>query len=86
MSNVNVKVFLEDWCQTCQKVKPELSQLESVYKHMVNWENLSVDEHGPWLQVSSVPTIIIYKNGEEVDRMIGERPGFVYEESIKKHL
>ena len=86
MSNVNVKVFLEDWCQTCQKVKPELAQLESVYKHMVNWENLSVDKHGPWLQVSSVPTVIIYKNDEEVDRMIGERPGFVYKEAILKYL
>ncbi len=86
MNNVNVKVFLEDWCHTCQKVKPDLINLESVYKNMVDWENLSVDIDGPQLQVSSVPTVIFLKNGIEVDRMVGERPRIVYEDSIKKYL
>jgi thiol-disulfide isomerase/thioredoxin len=86
MANVNVKVFLEDWCHTCQKVKPDLVRLENVYRNLVDWENLSVDTHGPQLGVSLVPTIIILKNGVEVDRMIGERPHIVYEDSIKKYL
>ncbi len=86
MANVNVKVFLEDWCHTCQKVKPDLVNLESVYKNIVNWENLNVDTDGPQLQVSSVPTVIFLKNGIEVDRMIGERPRVVDEDSIQKSL
>jgi len=86
MSNLEVKTFVEDWCATCQKVAPALISLENKYNRQLSWQNLSIDQHGDANAVSAVPTIIFVKDGIEVERMVGERPPFLYEETILKYL
>ena len=86
MSTLEVKTFIEDWCPTCQKVAPGLSNLENRYNTKLSWQNLNTDQHGGTYEVGAIPTVIFVKDGVEVERMVGERPAFLYEETILKYL
>lgn len=83
---LEVRVFIEDWCDTCKKVKPDLDNLEQSYKASTDWKNMSLDADGPANNITAVPTVIFLKNGVELERMIGERPAVFYELAIKKYI
>lgn len=69
--------FWADWCSPCRKLGPTLEQLaEELYgklkivKVNVREVNALTSQYG----VMNIPTMIIFKNGEEVTRMTGNRP------------
>ena len=86
MNKLEVRVFVENWCDTCKKVMPDLANLEQTYKSSTDWKNMSVDTDGPSNNITAVPTVIFLKNGVELERMIGERPAVFYELAIKKYI
>lgn len=66
--------FYADWCGPCQVAAPIVDSLADEYKGKAVIAKVNVDEnndlsgeHG----VMSIPTVVIFKNGEEVDRKIG---------------
>ena len=66
--------FYADWCGPCKMAAPVVDKLAGEYKEKMIIAKLNVDEsnkvaaeHG----VMSIPTSIIFKDGEEVDRTIG---------------
>lgn len=66
--------FYSDSCIPCKKLSPILSEIEeeyagavSVYKVNVNYEEKLVEEY----QVMSSPTLILFRNGEALDRKSG---------------
>lgn len=66
--------FYADWCGPCQMAAPIVDKLAGEYAGKAVVAKVNVDEnndisgeHG----VMSIPTVIIFKNGEEVDRKIG---------------
>ncbi len=66
--------FYSDSCIPCKKLSPILSEIEeeyagtvSVYKVNVNYEEKLVEEY----QVMSSPTLILFRNGEVLDRKSG---------------
>ena len=66
--------FYADWCGPCVAMKPVLEELEKEMADTVKITKIDVDqqqEEASKYGVMSIPTQIILKDGEEVDRCIG---------------
>lgn len=66
--------FYAEWCGPCQMAAPIIDKLSEEYSEKVLIGKIDVDEAQDIAQkygVMSIPTMIVYKNGEEVDRKVG---------------
>lgn len=74
--------FNADWCGPCQAQKPTLEALEQSAEDKYTIISVNIDD-APDLaeqyEVSSIPCLVLFKNGEEVDRKIGLQPKNVLE-------
>ena len=80
--------FYADWCHPCQMIAPEIEALASSLDGIVV-AKLNVDENQQTAReygVMSIPTLILFKEGKEVDRIIGAVPRSAIEEKIKPFL
>ena len=71
---IKVLDFWAEWCGPCKFMEPMIEELEKEFKGKVEFEKINVDEnqeltakHG----VMYIPTYIIEKDGQEVERIIG---------------
>ena len=81
--------FWAPWCGPCRMVGPIIEELARDYLGKVTFGKLNVDENpsvSNQFQVQSIPTILIFKNGQAVDGVIGARPRPFLESKIKAHL
>src|ERR1035437_8684827 len=66
--------FWAEWCGPCRMVAPVLEKLQSEYGDKIKIVKVDIDEH-PELadkySVQSIPNMIMFKGGVEVDRIIG---------------
>lgn len=82
--------FFAEWCMPCVMMSPIIDEVASS-KSMkgVHFIKVNVDEHGELSQkfgVMSIPTMIIFKKGKEVARLVGGTSAEALEEKIKKFL
>jgi thioredoxin len=77
------------WCYPCRMIAPIMEELAAEYSSVAMFAKLNVDEntataikHG----IQSIPTILIIKNGVEVERIVGTVPREHIEAVLKKHL
>lgn len=79
--------FYADWCGPCKLAAPILDELSETEKDAVTIVKMNVDENQETPRkfgVMSIPTIIMYKNGEEVDRLVGFSGRAGYENMIEE--
>ena len=82
--------FFAEWCMPCLMLAPiidELAEQENLKE--VKFTKVNVDDNQELAQkynVSSIPCLIIFKEGKEVDRIIGAQSGEIIEEKIKSYL
>lgn len=72
------------WCGPCKMLMPKLEQLETQYSNVV-FAKMDVDKNKDYvigLGVRNVPTVIIYKGDEIVDRTSGIQPDTHYKEIL----
>jgi thioredoxin 2 len=73
------------WCGPCRMVAPILDELASEYMGRVKIAKLNTDEN-PGISsrygIQSIPTMLIFRNGAQVDRLTGALP----KQEIEKHL
>jgi thioredoxin 2 len=65
------------WCAPCRMIAPILDQIASEMSGRVRVAKVNVDENpglADRLDVSGIPTLLLFRNGQEVDRMVGVRP------------
>jgi thioredoxin len=65
------------WCGPCRMVGPIMDQLAAESKGRYRVAKLNVDENprtAAQFQIQSIPTMLIFKNGKLVDRLIGAQP------------
>ena len=80
--------FWAPWCQPCRMVGPIIEDLASEYEGKVKVGKLNVDDHQRVAQsfrVMSIPTVILLKDGELVEQVVGARPKSDYVARIDKH-
>ncbi|MDO7788694.1 thioredoxin [Desulforamulus aquiferis] len=66
--------FWAAWCGPCRAIAPVIEQLSTEFAGKVKIGKVNVDENRDLAQqfgVMSIPTIIMFKNGEKVDQIIG---------------
>lgn len=69
--------FWAEWCGPCKAVAPILDELSTELAGKVKIVKLNVDENPSTMTkygVRSIPTMIIFKNGEPVDMKVGAGP------------
>jgi len=65
------------WCGPCRTVSPILDELARTWANRVRVAKLNVDENpgtASRYSVQSIPTLILFQGGKEVDRMVGALP------------
>ena len=82
--------FWAVWCQPCKIVAPIVEELAEQYGDRgLRVRKLDVD-HNPRtasrFAVRSIPSVLFFKNGELVDRVIGAVPKPQFEEKVVQHL
>jgi len=66
--------FYAEWCGPCKMAAPVIEELVTEYDGKAVIAKVDVDAENKLAQdhkVMSIPTVIMFKNGEEVDRMTG---------------
>jgi len=66
--------FFATWCGPCKMLAPVLSQIAEEYKDKVKVGKVNVDEENELAikyQISSIPTLILFKEGKAVKTLIG---------------
>ncbi len=73
-SGVSVVDFWAEWCGPCRMIGPIIEELATDYSDKVTVGKLNVD-HNPEVSmkygIRSIPTILIFKNGEPVEKIVG---------------
>jgi len=81
--------FFAVWCGPCKMAEPIIEELADKYKEQAVVAKLNVDEEPQIAQrygVMSIPTVIMFKDGKEVDRQVGFIGKEGYEQMIKNQL
>ena len=82
--------FFAEWCMPCLMLSPIIDELaEEDSMKEVKFTKINVDGNKDLAKkynISSIPCLIIFKDGEEVDRIIGSQSGEDIEEKIKSYL
>jgi thioredoxin 1 len=81
--------FWAPWCGPCKMIGPILDQLAGEYKGKLVIGKLNVDENpvtSRSFRVASIPTMIIVKEREMVERITGAMPKVSIVQHIEKHL
>ncbi len=65
--------FWAPWCGPCRMMAPAFEELAGQYAGRVLFAKMNIDENETQnsLGIQSIPTLIIFKNGQEVERIIG---------------
>lgn len=77
------------WCGPCRMIAPTIEAMAKDYKGRVTFAKLDTDEAprtAMSLGIHSIPTIIYFKDGKQVERIVGARPRAELEAAVKKHL
>ena len=77
------------WCGPCQMVGPVIDQLAKEYAGKIVFAKLNTDDNRDTAMkfgIMSIPTMLVFKNTELVDRLVGAMPKPLLEMKLKKHL
>ena len=88
-SGVVLVDFFATWCGPCKMLAPVIEELAGEYEGKAKIGQLDVDENPQTageFGVQSIPTIILFKDGKEADRMVGFQGKEVLKEHIDKAL
>ncbi|MFC4321009.1 thioredoxin [Litchfieldia salsa] len=81
--------FWAPWCGPCKMIAPVLEELDSEMGDKVKIVKLDVDENQETAGkygVMSIPTLLVFKNGEVVDKVVGFQPKDALAEVLTKHV
>ncbi len=81
--------FWAPWCGPCRVVGPIIEELAGDYSGKVKVGKLNVDDHmavAQQFRVMSIPTVILFKDSQAVEIMIGSQPKSAYEQRLAKYL
>jgi thioredoxin 1 len=82
--------FWAEWCGPCRRIAPIVEELASDYEGKATIGKMNVDENPniptSRFQVRGIPTLVVLKNGELVDTIVGLAPKEDIKKLIDRHL
>jgi thioredoxin 1 len=78
--------FWAIWCKPCLIVSPIVDELAEEYDGKVNFVKVDVDQNpriAATYGIMSIPTLLIFKNGEPVSNIVGARPKGELQKSLE---
>jgi thioredoxin 1 len=89
-SNIPVLVdFYADWCGPCKIIAPTMESLSTEYAGKMKFVKVNVDDNQETAMkydIMSIPTAIIFQNGNIKDSIIGAYPAASYRQRIERAL
>ena len=83
---IEVKKFYADWCGPCKMLTPIMENVKSKFNN-IKFENVDVDKDFEIAQkysIRSVPTVIVEKDGVEVQRFAGLQSEMAYTNALNE--
>lgn len=77
------------WCGPCRIIAPLIDQLASEYEGRAKVVKLDIDqnkESPKKFGIKSIPTVLIFKGGELVERLVGKSSYETFTQALEKHL
>jgi len=77
--------FYADWCGPCRMVSPVIENLSKEYAGKVKFVKVNTDESpeiAMKFDIMSIPTIMVFKNGQVSSRTVGAGPAAMYKQKI----
>jgi thioredoxin 1 len=77
--------FWAPWCGPCRAVAPILEELAGEYEGRVVIAKVNTDDNPEYAMkfgVRGIPTMILFKDGKEIDRIVGARPKADYKTKL----
>lgn len=81
--------FWAEWCGPCKMIGPVVEQLAVEYEGQAVVAKMDVDQNSQvpgQFGIRSIPTLMVFKNGQMVDKIIGAVPKSVLEQKLKAQL
>ena len=81
--------FFATWCGPCKMLAPVFQEVANEFEGKVKFYKIDIDESldiARQFSVSTVPTVIIFKNGEPLERLVGFMPKENLVSKIKEYI
>ena len=81
--------FTAEWCGPCKQLAPIVAQLANEYAAQMRVRRLDIDANTATtmqFQILGVPTLILFKGGQPVERLMGFMPKARILDKLKKYL
>jgi len=81
--------FWAPWCGPCKLLTPTIEELADDFDGKVRVGKMNTDENPQTSmnhQISAIPTVILFQNGEPVERFVGVTPKEKFASAIENHL
>jgi thioredoxin 1 len=76
--------FTAPWCRPCQQLGPIIDEISNANPNRIKKVNVDYDPELPQrYNIKSIPTTIILKNGQEVERKVGVQPKSYYLQALQ---
>ena len=88
-NKITIVDFYADWCGPCRKLSPIMEEIEQELSDKVKFTKINTDENieaAKEYQVSGLPTLLMFKDGQVVERMVGLMPKNSIITNIERHL
>lgn len=81
--------FWAPWCGPCRKLGPVLDEVANEFENSLKIVKLNTDENiktAKEYSISGLPTLLLFKDGKPVERLVGLMPKSTIVSNIQKHI